>query len=1034
MANNKLPFLILFYLKYFLIALIAGELLQLGWETYWAVDQHLLQYFHVHTMFRVLSIATLYLLIVYAHEEESFEPVFRLARHDRVDVLAAGLFGLFFSFKADMIGKFYYALVLKCLKIPLIAWLVSALIGFLFIASLTTIIRACTPKKNSDEGFLLSDAPIKHPDEDDLDLFPQAKNFADKIYNAGGTQSTVFGLDAPWGIGKTSFLNLMKHHWDSQYGHDHNTSEVEVFSFEPLKFGQTENLSDRFIEEITNTISRKFPVPELSTILGGYSRYLRRISGVSLFGFRIGFSSLDFTDGHQEKLARFLRKQTLKLIVVVEDLDRLPILEARQILYSMKSAFDLPNVSFLVCYDSQNLLDQTSIRLSSRAEVHCKDGGHAVASTDGNSPDNLLEFLEKFIQVKVPIFVETRHLVKFTRSAFFKLQERGGFGFDEELIEAIAKGIEEMLGVEHEKSQAYYFDLASSPDQQYKYEKIIRDARKIKRLINHLQFMGFIKNTVFERVDPKDFLNLLLLYINFPDVFRHVHQVEMGSGSGYFTDRKTDDEKPTQEKNKLFQEYLEKVGPTAAFLLGQIFNRPASDYSEEDEGRAREIDEHDVRNISARYSNNLRIYLEMITKQRELPAEASHKYQLKLARQMHKNLLGIDDMYDGKYYAHGDETPFKLFWLNFAKKIAEHRDEQYDREKADALIQKVIDIIPRHSALEINKISIGLRDELPRRLLAILEAIGWDFEASGGRHNSQDNLQLVSQKILGLDEFQDSGIIDKLGAPQRGVLGLYDLMLFRLYLSPDRSGNYFNLNRALAAHQGTEKEIGGQAFIIESMRAISQKVFGNFLDNFVQKEISLFTLIDNASLEELSGGRTPYIEENISEGRISRDQLKRHLISTKSTLKLFISYQLGNFRIDSGIGCGFFNLEGSANEKGINRRYNQYLFDVAFNPEATEDAYQQFLDYLLGNTASTFETNTDKRLFQLEKYKWVLNEDLLRSYIEQHRTALDQLLSDFAELDRIIVLGEENIHYREYHSDFTAFYETLLKKGSSNSQ
>ncbi len=1025
MTNNKLPFLIVFYLKYFLIALVTGELLQLGWATYWDVDHYLIQHFHAHTLFRITSISTVYLLIVYAHIKETFEPAFRLVKHERFDVLAAAGFGLLFSYEAGLLGKDYYELVPTQLEIRLIVMLVSAFIGFLFIASLTTIIRACSVKDDNDVGLLLSDAPITCPEEDDLNLFPQAKNFADKIYNGGSEQSIVFGLDAPWGIGKTSFLNLMKYHWDSQYGHDHNTSEVEVFTFEPLKFGKTDNLSDRFIEEVTNTISRKFPAPELSTILGGYSRYLRRISGVSLVGFRVGFSNLDFTNGNQERLASFLRKQTLKLIVVVEDLDRLPIMEARQILYSMKSAFDLPNVSFLVCYDSQNIIDQTAIHRSSRAEVQCKDGGHALATTDGKIPDNLLEFLEKFIQVKVPVFVETEHLVKFTRIAFRRLLEGSGFGVDEELIEAIAKGIEEMLGAVPEKSNPHIFDLGSYQDQQYKYEKIIRDPRKIKRLINHLQFMGFIKNSVFERVDPKDFLNLLLLYISFPEAFRHVYQVEMGPYPGYFTDRQTEDEKPPEEKNKLFELYLESVGPTAAFLLDQIFNRHASDYSEEDE--------QDVQRISARYSSNLKIYLETITKQRELPAEASHKYQLKLARQMHKNLLGIDDMYDGKYYAHGDETPFKLFWLNFTKKIAEQRDEQYNRERANILIQSLIDKIPRHSALEINKIGIGLRAELPRRLLTILEAVGWDFEADLGRHNSLDNLRLVSQRILGLDAFQETGIIDTLGAPQRGVLGLYDLMLFRLSVSPDRRGNYSNLHKALAAHQGVGREIGGQAFVINSMRALSQKVFERFMETVAQKKLSLFTLIDNLSIEELSGERTSYIEEKVSEDLVSRDEINHYIASTKSTLKTFISYQLGNFRIDNGIGCGFYDLEGKADQNGINHRYNQYLFDVAFNPDTSEDAYQQFLDYLLRNTGSRFDYNTDRRLFKQDRYSLVLNAELLRAYVEQHRSALDRLLEQFAEEDRKVLLGNEDIRFKEYHSDCLAFFDELRKTDSTGS-
>ncbi|MFC7158193.1 P-loop NTPase fold protein [Pseudidiomarina halophila] len=65
----------------------------------------------------------------------------------------------------------------------------------------------------------------------------------------------VFGLDAPWGLGKTSFLNLMRRHWEKNLDGKYKIKPV-VFNFEPLKFPQGENLSDRFIEETVHAISK----------------------------------------------------------------------------------------------------------------------------------------------------------------------------------------------------------------------------------------------------------------------------------------------------------------------------------------------------------------------------------------------------------------------------------------------------------------------------------------------------------------------------------------------------------------------------------------------------------------------------------------------------------------------------------------------------------------------------------------------------------------------------------------------------------
>jgi KAP family P-loop domain len=1018
MTRNKLSFLFVFYLKYFVMALAVGEVAQLAWATYWAVDQYFILKGLAHTFYKTLAVGTLYLLVIYFYVEESLEPLFKLVRHDQFAVLAAGSVGLVISFNVGLFGKNYYALLSDHMAIKHISALFVSFMALMFIASIVSIVRAISKQTKNDEGFLLSDEPITDPSQDGLGLSSQAKTFADKVYNSGAQRSIVFGLDAPWGIGKTSFLNLMKFHWDENYKSKKNKSEVVVFSFDPLKFSQSENLSDRFIEEVVHVISQKFPVPELSTLLGGYARYLRGISGISFFGLQIGFANLGLSNGYRERLEGFIEKPDMKLIVVIEDLDRLPIMEARQILYSMKSAFDLPNISFLVCYDSQNLSNAMSVHLSSKAEVHCKDGGHALAITENGGPDNLLEFLEKFIHVKVPIFVETRYLVSFMRHTIFELLSKNGGKLDEDLVNTIANALEAMLGSEQEKSTAYYYGYIGELDKQHKYEKIIRDPRKIKRLLNHLQFLDFLDDSVFGRVDETDFLNLLLLYINFPDVFRHVYQVEMGPRSGYFTSGQVDDDKATTDKYLEFEKYCKQVSPSAAFLLDQIFNRKISDYLY--------AEEEDVKRISAKHSHNLKVYLEIITKQRELPSEESHKFQLEMAKKMHKNPLGIMEMYSGNDYdVAGDEAMFRLFWLNFVNTGKEMRGE-YDREKADKLIEQGIDIIPKHSALKIDKINLGLRNELPRRLLAILDSIGWDFKADGGRNNSPDNLLMVAQRILGLEPFQGAGILDKLGSPDRGVLGLFDQMLFRLYLLPSRGNNYFNLSKALGSLQGSDLDLNGPNFAIDSMRNVSQIIFQKFIDTFVTPQFSLFTAIDKLSLEELSGGRTSFIEQKVSEGQISKGELEHSIRGTKSMLKKFISYHLGSYHISQGRpGCGYYDLEGSADNKGINLRYNKYLFNIAFNPTISEDAHQQFLEYLLLNAGSKFNYQSEKRLFKLEEYSQVLEVEMLRSYVALHRGALDQLLGQLASDDMYVVIGDEDYRYREYQSDFLVFFNSL---------
>ncbi|WP_281280530.1 P-loop NTPase fold protein [Emcibacter nanhaiensis] len=844
---------------------------------------------------------------------------------------------------------------------------------------------------------------MTEPDDDLLDLREQAEKFADKIYDIGSTKSMVFGLDAPWGLGKTSFLNLMRRHWEKNLDGKYKIKPV-VFNFEPLKFPQGENLSDRFIEETVHAISKEFPIPELTPLLGRYSRYLRGLSSVTIFGFQFGINDYLFNDGYKLQLENFLQREEVKLIVFIEDLDRISYKEAKQILYSMKSAFDLPNISYVVCYDSQNMLQNMDVKFNQKAEARCSENCVAIASNEAGNTENLLEFLEKFVQIKVPIFIETDELAKYLSALMMRLQERLFLNYKEEFVLELKAVIEVMLGIKNEQYHEKFFDYLGKPDNTYYYEKIIRDPRKIKRLLNHIVFLD-IKGV--EYVDGTDFLHLLLIYINYPHVFRHIYQVETGTTSGYFARGASDKNEEPTEKDKAYYAFKRGLDPAADFLLEQIFSRDKYKYQ----------DKEDIEKIAAKFPGNLPRYLDMITKQRLPPEESSHKYQLKVIDDIHHGTLTIEGLYQDKEELLGDETKYGLLWLNLSNKIASI-SKDYSLQDADNLILRLISYFPLHSALEISDINIGIRFELPIRLLSILDAVGWDFKADRGRHNTPENLKILAHRILGLEKFEGQGIIDKLLADQRGILGLYDLMLFRLYISPDRSGGYFNIDRALLTFRESYRETEPFIRTVDVMQEISQTVFSKFAELYIDKEINIFAEIDSLSLDELSGGRTEYIKNSCTVETITSA-----VESTKTKLKAFISYQLGSTKEDFGIGCGFYDLEGSSHQQGINAVYNDYLFNLIFNPEKSKSAHQYFLDYLLINSGSTVEYNSDKRVLRNDVYKDVLNTTRLAQHIETYKAELIAEIDNLATQDKQIIINQEAVTYRDYKHDIIFFLE-----------
>ena len=177
-------------------------------------------------------------------------------------------------------------------------------------------------KKNGDNNssaFFLNDQDIKHKDEDLLDVSESANRFALRVLNGGSSDSLVFGIDAPWGIGKSSFVNFCCEYWQ-------NDTEPQpiVHRFEPLRYIDNTNLVEKFIYELIYTIQEHTFNPSIESLFSKYLRQIRGKSELSLLGFKFelepGTGSVDKTlEGLKIQLAELNKK----IIIVIDDLDRL---------------------------------------------------------------------------------------------------------------------------------------------------------------------------------------------------------------------------------------------------------------------------------------------------------------------------------------------------------------------------------------------------------------------------------------------------------------------------------------------------------------------------------------------------------------------------------------------------------------------------------------------------------------------------------------------------------------------------------------
>lgn len=196
--------------------------------------------------------------------------------------------------------------------------------------------------------------------------------------------------------------------------------------------------------------------------------------------------------------------------------------------------------------------------------------------------------------------------------------------------------------------------------------------------------------------------------------------------------------------------------------------------------------------------------------------------------------------------------------------------------------------------------------------------------------------------IFGKGNYNGQGILTQLG--ENGILGINDLLMFFLSCSANRSDcNVLYLVGVLATHKNPQAPTTGdvQKIVIEEMREMSQVIFHIFKSKFIDKEKDFFAEIDGLALEDFA------TEEFVALNEINEQDLSEMVLKVKFKIKKLMFKQFGGTFIKEGIGCGYYDMEGNEDKKGINLEFNKYLFEICFNPEKNENNYANFLDCLL---------------------------------------------------------------------------------------
>ncbi|RJO61966.1 P-loop ATPase [candidate division WS5 bacterium] len=939
------------------------------------------------------------LLFVYLLARGIFSDTKRVLKSGRIDVLVAFCFGIWLSVAWGGFLSVWSERLVSPLNIVQILTIASApfILGVLVMLRQTVLIWS---EKKRTSSFI-ADKELDKKEADLLNFSGKAERFAEQVFNGGSPESFVFGVDAPWGIGKSTFINFCKEYWEEKY-----TKKIVVYKFSPLRYLGTANLLEIFIDGLIHAIQKDSFIPEIKPLISRYARLLKEIGRFSLFGLTLPSIVVDYTaDEACDDLGAVLKRFPKKVIIVIDDLDRINFEEIKDILFVIRKSFAFPNVSYVICYDTEN-----------------------IGILEAETPDieKVGEFLEKFVNIKISLYLDRKDLENY---------------LSENLGKALTTSIVDPLPVR--QAIGGLLDIYQSPAY-HRYLPFIGDVRKLKRLINTVMMFD-LQSTNFQSsdFDKKDLINLLLIYIHYPNVFRKIYDTETKGGRGFFSlvvpydDGYPKDQAGGQGRSSFsdssyknstyYHDYLKKFPEDShqRFLLDQIFNAEVrlktdknglygNDYANID--RVPE----DVRTSLACFNGgwtngrNLETYLDLIVNLSKPEDIGQHRFYMAWREKIVEKITPIALAFtDPKFaYAQGEYTREKLW------RILVNNARELPSDVAKEIITYLLDTIPEYSLLEMGdpNVGMGLRHNLDYFLTRLLNDAGWTDPAGKHSNNVEPHIAEIAEWIFGDGRHASNGVLSKLSEENRGVLGIHDLMLFRLSCSADRGGDIFDLSRAIAQHANKDAPTQGSTRDIarEEMREISQKVFEIFNARYILPKKNIFEEIDALQTSDLVGKYGDFLNQKIADGIFQATDITKKTIELKTRVGAFILYQMANSEINHGAGCGFYDPTGTEDKHTIKDLINDYLFDYCFDPKDVKNA-EYFIDYLFRNFASAFASAREgglKYVPSINEFTKVLDKVKLAIFWQKNgKTFKDLKLED---KDKIVFVGNDEASYKKY--------------------
>lgn len=241
------------------------------------------------------------------------------------------------------------------------------------------------------EKFLNKDGNEKKPENSENKTTPETifNNFKNLIKEDDEPQ--VISLKASWGAGKTSFFRIFQG-WSEE-----DKQNYAFYEYSPW-MGQTKNLTEDFLNYLKSIIYTETEVL-IDTEAKDYITSLydnlpnnALISSIPLFLKKEPISFQIAKEKIRQKIQKYLKR---RLLILIDNLDRLTHKQILEILELVKDVADFPNITFVLAFDEK------AVSMAIKEELNL-DPTHYLEKIINDQfnlkwADNQFKYLENFV-------------------------------------------------------------------------------------------------------------------------------------------------------------------------------------------------------------------------------------------------------------------------------------------------------------------------------------------------------------------------------------------------------------------------------------------------------------------------------------------------------------------------------------------------------------------------------------------------------------------------------------------------------------